>query len=72
MLRLPREAANRLADEKSRVAGKYGPSGGRHVLLVGGSGYIGGPLTTHLLNIGYRVTNLDLHVYGHGSVASGF
>lgn len=38
----------------------------RRVLLVGGSGYIGGPLTMHLLACGYDVTNLDLLVYRHG------
>ncbi len=35
----------------------------RRVLLVGGAGYIGGPLTTHLLNLGYHVRTLDLLVY---------
>lgn len=36
---------------------------GRTVLLVGGAGYIGGPLTTYLLANGYRVRTLDLLVY---------
>lgn len=69
---LPRDVADRLAEEKKRVLGKYGSAPGRHVLLIGGSGYIGGPLTTLLLSCGYRVTNLDLHVYGHGSLALGY
>ena len=69
---LPLEVAHRLAEERKRILEKYGPAHGRHVLLIGGSGYIGGPLTTHLLSAGYRVTNLDLHVYQHGRVALGY
>lgn len=64
----PEDIARRIADEQKRIMAKYGSSSPRHVLLIGGSGYIGSPLTMHLLSLGYRVTNLDLHVYGHGSI----
>lgn len=61
------ELAERVAAERARVAEKLGAAR-RRVLLVGGAGYIGGPLTTHLLRLGYQVTCLDLLLYGHGSV----
>ena len=64
----PENTARRLVRERKRLDAKYGSSSHRHVLLVGGSGYIGSPLTIYLLSCGYRVTNLDLHVYGHGSI----
>jgi nucleoside-diphosphate-sugar epimerase len=59
----------RLSEEKKRVADKLGHSRARRVLLIGGSGYIGGPLITHLLSLGYDVTNLDLHIYRQGRVS---
>lgn len=37
----------------------------RRVLLVGGAGYIGSVLTSHLLACGYSVTCLDLLIYQH-------
>jgi nucleoside-diphosphate-sugar epimerase len=64
--------AGRLATENERRDAKLGGSRARRVLLVGGSGYIGGPVTAHLLGLGYEVTNLDLLVYRHGSVSLGF
>lgn len=39
---------------------------GRRVLLIGGSGYVGGPLTNALLEAGYYVRNFDFHLYGNG------
>ena len=68
-VQVPPEVARRLSAEEKRVADKLGRSRRRRVLLIGGSGYIGGPLTTHLLRIGCEVTNLDLLVYRHGSVS---
>ncbi|MDA8277818.1 MAG: NAD-dependent epimerase/dehydratase family protein [Actinomycetota bacterium] len=32
----------------------------KHVLITGGSGFIGSAIATHLVNRGYRVSNLDL------------
>jgi len=37
----------------------------RHVLLIGGSGYIGCPVTSLLLESGAKVRNLDYLTYGH-------
>ena len=36
---------------------------GRTVLIIGGAGYIGSPVTSYLLRSGYRVRNLDQLVY---------
>ena len=44
---------------------------GRNVLLVGGSGYIGCPVTSALLGSGYKVRNLDLLTYAHQSAMMG-
>ncbi|MFN8390350.1 MAG: NAD(P)-dependent oxidoreductase [Bdellovibrionota bacterium] len=38
----------------------------RHVLVVGGAGYIGSVLTAALLERGYRVRVLDALIYGNG------
>ncbi len=35
----------------------------KHVLLIGGAGYIGTILSDHFLNAGYRVRSLDLFLY---------
>jgi len=41
----------------------------KHVLLIGGAGYVGSALTLHLLKEGIKVTVLDNFVYGnHASV----
>lgn len=69
--RIPREIRRRISDEARRLSAKLGRSRARRVLLVGGAGYIGCPLTTHLLSLGYEVTNLDLLVYRHGRVCLG-
>ena len=44
---------------------------GRQVLIIGGSGYIGCPVTSLLLNSGYKVRNLDYLTYGHQSAMMG-
>lgn len=40
----------------------------RHVLLIGGAGYIGSVLARHLLERGYRVTVLDRLIFGDSGV----
>ena len=62
-----RRAAIRDADQRVR-----GGDGVRRVLLIGGSGYIGGPVTHELLRTGYTVRNLDLNLYANGSVPLSF
>jgi nucleoside-diphosphate-sugar epimerase len=37
----------------------------KSILIIGGAGYIGSVLTGHLLAAGYKVTCLDLLLYGH-------
>jgi nucleoside-diphosphate-sugar epimerase len=43
----------------------------RHVLVIGGAGYIGSVLVRQLLNRDYRVTILDNLIYGNGASVSG-
>jgi nucleoside-diphosphate-sugar epimerase len=38
----------------------------RHVLVIGGAGYVGSPLVRRLLSSGSRVRVLDALTYGHG------
>jgi nucleoside-diphosphate-sugar epimerase len=42
---------------------------GRHVLVIGGAGYVGCVLTDVLLTLGYRVRVMDNFLYGHFHVA---
>ena len=37
----------------------------RHVLLIGGAGYIGSVMTVHFLKKGYKVTVMDNFIYNH-------
>lgn len=37
----------------------------RHVILIGGAGYIGSVMTSHFLKKGYKVTVMDNFIYGH-------
>jgi nucleoside-diphosphate-sugar epimerase len=41
----------------------------QHVLVTGGAGYVGSVLVPSLLAKGYRVTVLDLYIYGDGALA---
>ena len=50
---------------------KENPAKDRRVLLVGGAGYIGCPVTSLLLESGYQVRNLDLLTYGHQTAIMG-
>ena len=47
------------------------PERGRHVLVIGGAGYVGCVLTDALLEQGYRVRILDNFLYDHFYVAEG-
>jgi nucleoside-diphosphate-sugar epimerase len=38
----------------------------KNILLIGGAGYIGPVVTSHLLDIGYKVTCLDVLLYNNG------
>ncbi|GBF75038.1 hypothetical protein PA598K_03417 [Paenibacillus sp. 598K] len=42
----------------------------KHVLLVGGAGYVGSVLVRHLLQAGYRTTLVDTFDYGRGTLAA--
>lgn len=44
-------------------------SGGRHILVIGGAGYIGSSLVPKLLERGYRVRLLDALLFGDGPIA---
>lgn len=56
-----------IAGETDRFEAVYSNSSERKVLIIGGSGYIGGAVTIHLLAHGARVRNLDSLVYHHGA-----
>lgn len=44
----------------------------RRILLIGGGGYIGAPITTELLRTGYQVRNLDLNLFENEGVSLAF
>lgn len=71
---LPQQMADAVTAEAERVcAGVLMPRGleRRRVLIVGGAGYIGTPLTQGLLAAGYQVRCLDLMLYrNHQAVTS--
>ena len=41
----------------------------RNILITGSNGFVGSRLVPYLLHAGYRVKALDLHLYGHGTLA---
>jgi nucleoside-diphosphate-sugar epimerase len=67
---LPAEVRVALNEERRRFDAAHRSE--RHILIVGGAGYVGGPLTRHLLSQGARVRNLDCLVYHHGAAILGF
>lgn len=60
------------ADLPKKLRADMGSADKRTVLIVGGAGYIGGPLTSFLLDAGYHVRSLDLLIYGHAAAMLGF
>jgi nucleoside-diphosphate-sugar epimerase len=50
--------------EPPRRPRKGSPSRVRHVLVIGGAGYVGSVLVRQLLELGYRVTLMDALLYG--------
>ncbi len=65
---LPDAYRHEVREEAARVERDVlGPRGlsARKVLIVGGAGYIGAVVTSHLLARGYHVRSLDLLLYGH-------
>ena len=68
---LPADMLPRMEEEALRVRSLIGRKP-RRVLIIGGAGYVGGPLTMRLLRAGYHVRNLDLLVYGHGAAMTGY
>ena len=72
---LPAPARAAILAEELRVGEQVlAPRGlaARHVLVVGGAGYIGTAVTAHLLDRGYRVRCLDLLLYGNGECVAQF
>ena len=68
---LPQSITTRIEAEARRVDGRGGAGRARKVLVVGGSGYIGCPVTNHLISMGLEVRNLDRLVYNHASAMIG-
>lgn len=64
-------SAQALEQEAARVRDRFGPERKRRVLLIGGGGYIGVPVSTELLRNGLAVRNVDNFVYGHQAAVAG-
>jgi nucleoside-diphosphate-sugar epimerase len=69
---LPVEVRSAIVDEATRVSLLLDRSDKRHVLIIGGAGYIGGALTSGLLEKGIQVRALDQLTYNHGAAISSF
>ncbi len=61
----------RISEEAARAARVRAPGARRRVLIVGGSGYIGVPVSMALLAVGAEVVNLDRLVYRNGASIGG-
>src|SRR5665647_1521295 len=63
------ENVERFKEELDRLANEFtnGIFRDRHVLIIGGAGYIGSVLTRKLLSKGYKVRVLDNLLYDNGS-----
>ncbi|MFW6024401.1 MAG: NAD-dependent epimerase/dehydratase family protein [Dichotomicrobium sp.] len=69
---LPSAIRTGISQEQARFQSSRDGCGERRILIVGGAGYIGTPLTGHLLAAGARVRSLDCLAYHHGSSVMGF
>jgi len=74
-MNLPNDYLSAVEIERERVAkdvlGRLGLER-RHILIVGGAGYVGSVLSDHFLNKGYRVRSFDNLLYNHGSTVVPF
>ncbi len=61
-----------LEQEQARFRARHDGDAERRILIVGGAGYIGCPVTAHLLAAGAHVRHLDCLVYNHGASVMGF
>lgn len=68
---LPASICERIEEESERIRPLLANNRERRVLIIGGAGYVGGPLTTDLLRSGYRVRNLDQLIYGQQGAIMG-
>lgn len=68
---LPSGIQTELSHEQARFSAARGGDAERRILIVGGAGYIGAPLTSHLLAAGAFVRNLDCLVYHNGASVLG-
>ena len=68
---LPASIVEAMKTETQRVTKARGTDAPRKVLIVGGAGYIGAPLSSALLDAGYDVRCLDQLTYEHGIAVAG-
>lgn len=74
-MNLPNDYTGALAEERQRVGKNIlAPLGleQRHILIVGGAGYVGSVLSDHFLKSGYKVRSFDNLLYNHGLTVSPF
>lgn len=71
---VPEDFKKALVEEKNRFEKEtLNPRGlsKRKVMLVGGGGYIGIPVSLYFVSMGFDVLNIDMSVYGHQAASSG-
>ncbi|MGH1418881.1 MAG: NAD-dependent epimerase/dehydratase family protein [Hyphomicrobiaceae bacterium] len=69
---IPMALNSKISVEADRFSDQFGPTRTRRVLVVGGAGYIGAPVTQYLLGQGYKVRCLDRLIYDNASTITGF
>lgn len=69
---LPPDIRTELSEEQSRFSAARGGDPERRILIIGGAGYIGAPLTSYLLAAGAFVRNLDCLAYHNGASVLGY
>ena len=68
---LPTDTAAAIRNEAQRVTDQFHGQTERHVLIIGGAGYIGVPVAHALLAAGCRVRVLDNITYDHAGASAG-